>query len=192
MRGARFIDAALSLLVTGGMALGLLCTPGVRHRHEGGEVTHTHGHNVHTHSHGHGHTHARADDDGHHHGRAATADVHAAPKSQLTKAPTTHLHVSLFGLELTLPDIVGGEGAPLRSSRNRTARGTGVMAESVDTLPPIFPVQIISMIFDVKCVLTSHVPCPTASSPTGRPAFEEMHNWGIDPPAPPLPPPRGV
>ena len=64
-----------------------------------------HSHVAHGHSHGHWHSHANHT---HHSERDETLKCDA-----VFEEPSSHIHFSLFGFELTLPDFLGGEPAPL-------------------------------------------------------------------------------
>ncbi|MFG0294949.1 MAG: hypothetical protein ACF8PG_03505, partial [Maioricimonas sp. JB045] len=82
----------ISLLMAAAMAASAFITPGLRHQHEGGHAAHSHHHGSVSHSHG---THV------HHHS-------HEPPARQ----STSHIHLTLFGVELTIPNFMGSKEVP--------------------------------------------------------------------------------
>ncbi len=98
------------IVLAGSIGFGLA----TRHRHEEGHHAHSHGGSSHSHKHSHGHSHSHTHSSDHTHSHSGDGEAGRRPATTGGELKIeSHIHVSFFGIELTLPDFVGGEPAPL-------------------------------------------------------------------------------
>ena len=157
-----------------------LVVPGIRHRHDGGEAAHSHSAHGHSHSHGHGHSH------GHSHSHANHTHQNAAVEEE----PSSHIHFSLFGLELTLPDFLGGEPAPLVDNAPKSQKEVAVQGEMIRLPSPFSLAQLIDVTLRWTAIGCSFVQIEGNETSFCRTAIPSDFKRGIDPSAPLLPPPE--
>ncbi|MFO0918894.1 MAG: hypothetical protein U0872_11340 [Planctomycetaceae bacterium] len=180
----RFFYAAISLVLTAFFLIAAFVTPGVRHQHEGGEHSHTHSSSkTHAHHH-HGHSH-------HHHGHAHSHAHHHHHHHAAIAESSPHIHVSIFGFQLTLPDFFGGVDAPVTAS-------TPAVRSHAKSKPPavpeiraleIFP-QLVRFVMDLRCLVPSKVMLAASLTESTRFAAWERVDFGRTRPEPMVPPPK--
>jgi hypothetical protein len=143
----KWVAAALLVL----MGVGLSVTPGMRHEHDGGDAAHSHRAGTHPHTHGpHGHRHPHSHAHSHGHGHSHTHGPRGtlAADESLQRGRHAHVHFSILGFEVTIPDFWNGrelQPAPAGSVATRSAdglRGTpvaGALTEpcGAETIVPI-------------------------------------------------------
>ena len=178
----------LSLVLTvAAIASGLLIAPGIRHRHDGGEAAHSH--SAHGHSHGHGHNHSH----GHSHsgaGHTHPGEHEGATKKAVEEEPSSHIHFSLFGFELTFPDFLGGEPAPLVDNAPESQKEVADQGEVIRLPSPFSLAQLIDVTLRWTAIECACVQLEGSDDPVDRTAVAADINRGLDPKAPPLPPPQ--
>ncbi len=190
LRG-RFQRFTVCLVIVVGIGLGVFVGPGIRHRHDGGDAAHTHSaarSHSHSHSHGHSHGHQHSHEHDHSHGH-----LPRKRDDQVQQAPAAHIHMTVFGIEVTLPDFLRDDPAPLTTStgsalgQQRSERGQRVQLST-----PAVPSQLIQFAFRIKGIPAQRLCLDADSGPGGWFAAEWPGNAGIDRHAPPDPPPRCV
>ena len=172
MRRAIWIQRLIRLAVLMAMlAVGLGFGLGLRHRHAGGEFAHSHGH-AHPHSHSHPHSHKHP----HRH-------PHEEPE------PSSHIHVTFFGIEITLPDFMGGEPAPLVETE--TSDGAhSVTGEVVTVSGPIGPGAIVRFVTGWTAIRPELIRVTHEIPLIEFIGLSLPLSFGVDAPSPRLPPPE--
>lgn len=171
---------------------------GLRHSHSGGDVAHSHsGSQEHSaaHSHGSSHVHSHSHShEGHSHGSVAHSlghvhrhdDVAQSGEKELA-ADSPHVHVSLFGMEITLPDFAGM--VPKFASNGDPAQPAAARSEII-LLGDTFGLTHAVLVIAVGIVVFRHrVRVLLSQRRQTRCDFLMCHS-GIDRAAPPLPPPQ--
>lgn len=181
-------------LLVAACAGSFLVIPGIRHRHDGGEVAHTHAAGIHghSHSHGHGHSHSHAHAHTHSHDRDDHQSDSEPSKQNDSEADesSSHIHVSFFGFELTLPDFFNDQPAPLvqldRDNQGRSSR----MGDVIELPSPFGFAQLIDITLRWTAIGCSYVQIEGNETSFCRTAIPADVKRGIDPSAPLLPPPE--
>lgn len=171
------ICLALSLAAIAG---GFLVVPGIRHRHDGGEVAHSH--SAHGHSHSHSHAHVHQDHEGDH------AD--SANLETVVTGPSSHIHFRIFGIELTLPDFLNDGPAPLVAGGSGHQHGESPVGDVVRLPSPFSLAQLIHVTLQWAAIRCQGVQLDGPGNPFRRAVTVSDRDRGLDPPAPPIPPPQ--
>lgn len=189
------------VVLMGLLAGGLGIRSGIRHRHDGGETAHSHGAGAHSrshshsdgHSHSHSHSHSHASGHSHTHSHAHPEphahDVESETESEHVHPDGAHVHVTILGFELTLPDWFPGEPAPLYSefSRDRSKVPAGVVVE----IPGSYGLAtFLQMFMDQLAIRPNR---PLIQGPETPSAFAHQSpqgDLGLDAAPPLVPPPR--
>ena len=161
---------------------GFLIAPGIRHRHDGGEFAHSH--SAHSHSHGHSHSHSHS----HAHSHSSASD--AQQSAHVEEEPSSHIHFSLFGFEFTLPDFPGGEPAPLVDSGSDSPGDNAAKGDMIRLPSPFGLAQLIDVTLRWTAIGCSRVQLDGTAHPFARTIVASEINRGLDPSAPPVPPPQ--
>ena len=204
------IRSAIGLvLLFAALTTGLFVTPGIRHRHVAGDTAHSHAHahpqrhshshhhtHGHTHSHGHPHSHSPVDHD---HGKDSAALVDSS-SDHLESNCSTHVHLTVFGYELTLPDFFDDRTAPLPmvgSEQGKTDlpegsdRATDAAEDEILRLQSPFTLgHWIRVLLSWTAIVRSRFQADDACMLIGRVSVPAELNLSRPPPAPPLPPPK--
>lgn len=195
------------VLLLAALTTGLFVTPGVRHRHDAGDTAHSHSHahphkhshsHHHSHGHAHGHPHADASVD-HDHGEDDAASVDSS-SDQLQPNGSTHVHITVFGFELTLPDffddrattlpMVGSEQGTKNLPRD-SYRSTNAAEDEILRLQSPFTLgHWIRVLLTWTAIVCSRFEADDACILSGRLCVPADLNISRPPPAPPLPPPK--
>ena len=181
-------------LLVAACAGSFLVMPGIRHRHDGGEVAHTHaaGSDGHSHSHGHGHSHSHA----HAHTHSHELDDPQS-ESELSEQDdsvadelSSHIHVFFLGLELTLPDFLSDQPAPLvQLDQNNQEKNSGI-GEVIELPSPFSFAQLLDITLRWTAIGCSFVQIEGNETFFCRIANPSDFKRGIDSSAPLLPPPE--
>jgi|GEM_PF-4498880 len=161
----------ISLLMAAAMAASAFITPGLRHQHEGGHAAHSHHHGSVSHSHG---THV------HHHS-------HEPPARQ----STSHIHLTLFGIELTIPNFMGSKEVPDADLGPMTARTTDRASGADFRLTrPGTPAEVVQTLSQIRMLRPGQVVAPSCGALSLTIPCQPTNRSGRERPAPPVPPPR--
>lgn len=183
-------------LLVAACAGSFLVIPGIRHRHDGGEVAHTHaaGDHWHSHSHGHGHFHSHAHAQAHSHDD--DKDQSESEPSGRDEAPaeesSSHIHVSFFGFELTLPDFLNDQPAPLVQLDQDNQEKSSSMGDVIELPSPFSFAQLMDITLRWTAIGCSFVQIEGHETSFCRTAIPSDFKRGIDPSAPLLPPPQAL
>lgn len=176
----------LSLVLTvAAIAGSFLLAPGMRHRHDGGEASHSHSAHCHSHSHGHSHSHSGA-------GHTHSGEHDGTTENDVEEEPSSHIHFILFGFELTLPDFLGGEPAPLVDSDSDSRNENAAKGDMIRLPSPFSLAQLIDVTLRWTAIGCSRVQLDGTAHPFTRTVVASEINRGLDPSAPPVPPPQGL
>lgn len=192
----------LTVLAGGVLLLIVAAVPGVRHRHAG-DVAHSHGQShTHSHRHTHGHSHRHHHHHGHSHSHShghshtrGPSHSHADEHIAGAERDGWHIHVSIFGFELTLWDSWSvvverrGDTPPRRSRRERSEMADDGRPVLLATSPTT------SGWMSVFWLDPAPVPRRVASPPVGGEmlvAGSVNERVGLDADPPPVPPPEAV
>jgi hypothetical protein len=174
--------------------VGHFVVPGIRHRHDGGDFAHSHS----AHGHSHNHTHGKGHTHSHDHSHSGEGHSHLSEHSDTTKTsdiaagPSSHIHFSLFGIELTLPDFLGGEPAPLVDTGSDIRTKNAAKGDMVRLPSPFSLAQLIDVTLRWAAIGCSRVQLDGTNHPFTRTIVASEINRGLDPSAPPLPPPQAL
>jgi len=194
---------AVSIVVlAGSLGFGLA----IRHRHEAGDHAHSHGGSSHSHSHAHPHAHSHDHSPGHSHSHRhshthARSTGHSHQHSEKSNEGgesnlsedggniEAHIHVSFFGFELTLPDFIGGEPAPLVADDE--SPGAEPFAGDIVRLPfsPGFP-TLVHLFNTLTAVSPDRVRIRSNDPPIVLMESVTAQYQGLDAARPLLPPPK--
>ena len=184
----RILRGAIGLVLAVLFAVGAFLTPGLRHRHEGGQHSHTHSSAQPHHHHGHSHPHHH----GHKHGRGHS-HAHSHPHHAAVVKASPHIHVRLFGFQLTLPDFLGGDEAPLTADfpavRPR-AKSKPPAVPEVQSLP-IVP-QLVRFVMELRCLVPDKVALAANTLSPSSLSTREFVDLGLARAEPPVPPPKAA
>ncbi len=192
----RFLHGAIGLVLAVLFAVGAFLTPGFRHRHEGGQHSHTHSsaqshhHHGHSHPHHHGHSHPHHHDHKHGHGHS---HAHAQSHHDAIAEARPHIHVRLFGFQLTLPDFLGGDQAPLTA-------GSPAVRPRVKSKPPAVPEiqslpivpQLVRFVMEIRCLVPDKVALAANTPAPSSLSTREPVDLGLARSEPPVPPPKAA
>jgi hypothetical protein len=155
---------------------------GIRHRHEGGEAAHSHGHgHTHSHSHTRSHSHTAGHSHAHSHG---SSHSHDTPETS-----DSHIHVTFFGVQLTLPDFGFTEPAPL-VSLTPNAPSAADSGERVELPCPFALAGMLQLWMDQTAIAVTRVSINKQEQDPEAVTVAAEVNLGRDASPPPLPPPR--
>ena len=181
----------LSLVLTvAAIAGSFLLAPGIRHRHDGGAAAHTHSGHVHSHGHSHLHSHRHSHSQSTH-SPQGDHDSHKID-TPVEEEPLSHIHFSLFGFQLTLPDFLGGEPAPLVDSNSDSRNENAAKGDMIRLPSPFSLAQLIDVTLRWTAIGCSRVQLDGTAHPFTRTVVASEINRGLDPSAPPVPPPQGL
>lgn len=189
------------VLLLAALTTGLFVSPGIRHRHDDGDAAHSHSHHHdhgHHHSHGHSHSHTHSHAHAEHHPEDEGGGSELGESSQIEAKSSTHVHISVFGFELTLPDFFDDDrAAPIvvADSEQRldasSERSETPQDDEVLRLPsPLSLGHLVPMILSWTAIVCCRFQPHDANILVGMPYAPADLNWGRHPPAPPLPPPK--
>jgi hypothetical protein len=167
------------------IAAGFLAVPGIRHRHEGGKSAHSHarhGHRHHHHGHGHFHSHGTHSHDHH-------TDDHSE-SSAGEESAESHIHFVFLGIELTFPDFLSDEPAPLVDHRSESSEEQAPKGDVIRLPSPFSLAQLIHVLSQWSAVGCTAVRLEDQGTSFGRVTCDLNLFQGLDRPAPPLPPPQ--
>ena len=181
-------------LLVAACAGSLLVVPGIRHRHDGGGVAHTHaagGHgHSHTHGHGHSHSHAHAHTHSHEHDDHQSESERSERDDVPAEESSSHIHVSFFGFELTLPDFLNDQPAPLvQLDQDNQGKSSGI-GDVIELPSPFSFAQLMDITLRWTAIGCSFVQIEGNETSFCRTAIRSDFQRGIDPSAPLLPPPE--
>ena len=181
-------------LLVAACAGSLLVVPGIRHRHDGGEVAHTHaagGHgHSHTHGHGHSHSHTHAHTHSHEHDDHQSKSEPSEQDDSVADELSSHIHVSFFGFELTLPDFLNDQPAPLVQLDQDDQEKSSSIGDVIELPSPFSFAQLMDITLRWTAIGCSYVQIEGHETSFCRTAIPSDFKRGIDPSAPLLPPPE--
>lgn len=170
------------------IAGGFLVVPGIRHRHDDGDVAHSHFAHGHSHSHSHRHCHS--------HSRASHTHQSEHDDTQkgdvVAEEPSSHIHISLFGFELTLPDFLSDEPAPLVDHDSDSQKETAPKGDVIRLPSPFSLAQLIHVTLRWTAIECSGVQREGTDHPFELTFVASDGNRGLDPSAPLLLPPQAL
>ena len=199
-------------LIVSAVVGGMLILPAIRHRHDGGEIAHSHGghshgghshgghsHGGHSHgAHSHaGHTHSdgqRHDSHSHshshdeHHGGISPAD-HSHGHDDPDHEPSAHIHLTVFGFELTLPDFLGGVTAPLVDEK-ATSKEYAAPGDTIQLPVPFSFAQLVNVTLRWVAIVTPGIDREDGGHEFRVALILSERDPGLDGSAPPVPPPK--
>jgi hypothetical protein len=208
------IRSAIGLvLLFAALTTGLFVTPGIRHRHDAGDTAHSHAHShahahPHSHSHSHHHSHGHTHTHGHPHSHAPVDHDHGENSAALVDSSSdhpesnssTHVHITVFGYELTLLDFFDDRAAPLPmvgSEQRKTDLPEGsdrtIDAAEDKILRLQSPFSLghwIRVLLSWTAIVCSRFQADDACMLIGTVSVPADLNLSRPPPAPPLPPPK--
>ena len=172
----------------------LLVVPGIRHRHDGGDVAHTHaaGGHAHRHTHGHGHSHSHTHTHAHlhEHDDRQSESQSSGRDDSVAEELSSHIHASFFGFELTFPDFLDNQPAPLVQFDQDNQEKSSGMGDVVELPSPFSFAQLMDITLRWTAIGCSFVQIEGNETSFCRTAIHSDFKTGIDPSAPLLPPPE--
>ena len=191
---------------------GMLILPAIRHRHDGGETAHSHGGHsadvhpnsghTHSHSHSHGSSHKHRHDTAHCHdsfSHSHTRDEHDGDSSHADHShghdhpdhePSAHIHLTLLGFELTLPDFLSGVPAPLVDEKSTSKRSASTTRDTIQLPVPFSYAQLVNLTLRWVAIVTPGVDPEDYGKEYRVALILSERDPGVDGSAPPVPPPK--
>lgn len=177
-----------SILAFAAIAGGFLNAPGIRHRHDDGDVAHSHSAHSHSHPHVHGHSHHHS----HAHREHEGSRDDSTEAASVVEEPASHMHFYILGFELTLPDFFSEEPAPLVAVDSVRGQGTSPAGDVIRLPSPFSLAELIHVTLRWTAIGCSGIQLEGTDHPFGRTVVASDINRGLDPSAPPLPPPQAL
>ncbi len=197
-------------LIVSAVVGGMVILPAIRHRHDGGGTAHSHGgnsdvvhsHSGHSHSHSHGSTHIHShgaphghESPGHSHaqdepdGGSSHAD-HSHNHDHADHEPSAHIHLTLLGFELTLPDFLGGVSAPLLDEKATSKGSASAKGDTIQLPVPFSFAQLVNLTLRWVAIVTPGVDPEGGGHELRVTLILSERDPGLDSAAPPVPPPK--
>ena len=192
-------------LIVSAVVGGMLILPAIRHRHDGGETAHWHGghsHGAHSHAghtHSHGHTHGSSHK--HSHDSRSHSHSHDEHDEEISHAdhshshddpdhePSGHIHLTVFGFELTLPDFLGGGPAPLVDAK-ATSKEYAATGDTIQLPVPFSFAQLVNVTLRWVAIVTPGVVREDGGQEFRVALILSERDPRLDGSAPPVPPPK--